>query len=63
MCQVMPELTFLNQIVLFSDKCNEKDIQKLEQDYKRDLEKRRFDTKSHLQRYLKVPDKPIVDQD
>jgi len=49
--------------MLFSDKCNEKDIQKLEQDYKRDLQKKRFETKSLLPKYLKVPDKPILDED
>ena len=55
----MSELDFVKDIQLFSEKCNDKDIEKLEGDYTRDLQKRRFDTKSRLLRYIKNPDKPI----
>lgn len=55
----MSELDFVKDIQLFSEKCNDKDIEKLEGDYTRDLQRRRFDTKSRLLRYIKNPDKPI----
>jgi hypothetical protein len=54
---VIGELDFIKTMTLFSDKCNIKDIEKMEKDYAKDLQKRRFDTKSRLYRYIKIPDR------
>lgn len=53
----MAELDIVKSVFLFSEKCTMAEVIKLEEDYKIDLQKNRYPTKSHLNRYLKVTDK------
>jgi hypothetical protein len=39
MSGVLGELDFIKTMTLFSDKCNSKDIEKMEKDYAKDLQK------------------------
>jgi len=59
---VFSELDFIKQLILFSDKCSLKEVEKMEADYERDLINSRFTTKSRLNRYLKTSDKIIESQ-
>lgn len=50
---VFAEINFVKEVVLWSDKCSLKDLQKMEADYNRDLVKSRFTTKANINNYIK----------
>jgi hypothetical protein len=50
---VFAEINFIKEVVLWSDKCSLKDLQKMEADYNRDLVKSRFTTKACVNNYIK----------
>jgi len=50
---VFGEINFVKEVILWSDKCSVKDMQKLEADYGRDLVKGRFSSKAILANYIK----------
>lgn len=50
---VFAEINFVKEVVLWSDKCSLKDLQKMEADYNRDLIKSRFTTKACVNNYIK----------
>jgi len=50
---IFEKLDFLTEIELFSDKCGKKELEKLEEDYKKDLKKGVNKTKAKLSRYIK----------
>lgn len=65
---VFAEMNFLKQIVLFSDKCSLKELDKMQEDFERDLLHSRT-TKCALGKYLKntekkleAPKEPIEDE-
>ena len=50
---ILGEINFIKEVILWSDKCGIKDLQKLESDYARDLVKSRFSSKAILANYIK----------
>ena len=50
---VFAEINFVKEVVLWSDKCSLKDLQKMETDYNRDLVKSRYTTKASINNYIK----------
>lgn len=52
---VIGEIDIIKTFVLFSDKCQLKEIYKLESDYAKDLINCRYATKARLEKYLKGP--------
>ena len=56
-------LDFLTEIELFSDKCGQREMLKLEDDFKKDINLNRKKTKANLWRYIKEDDGGKVDSD
>jgi hypothetical protein len=56
-------LDFLTEIELFSDKCGIREMQKLEDDFKKDIMLKRKKTKANLWKYIKEDDGGKVDSD
>jgi hypothetical protein len=56
-------LDFLTEIELFSDKCGIREMQKLEDDFKKDMMLKRKKTKANLWKYIKEDDGGKVDSD
>ena len=50
---VIGEIDIIKTFVLFSDRCQMKEIHKLESDYAKDLIACRYSTKARLEKYLK----------
>jgi len=53
---IFSQIDFVKQIYIFSEKCGEKEIDKLTEDFAKDLISSRT-TKAKLERYLKNSDK------
>lgn len=52
--EVIGELNNISQFTLFSDRCGVKDIEKMDEEYAKDLKKPHLlRTKNHLHRFLK----------
>ena len=50
---IFEKLDFITEIELMSDKCGKKELEKLDEDYKKDLKKGLKKTKAKLSRYIK----------
>lgn len=50
---IFEKLHFITEIELMSDKCGKKELEKLDEDYKKDLKKGLRKTKAKLSRYIK----------
>jgi hypothetical protein len=62
MAQIFETLDFITEIELYSEKCGKKELQKLEDDYAKDLKKDSKKTKANLWRYI-AEDKPDSDDE
>ena len=49
---VLGEVDFINEFTLFSDKCTNKDFEKLEQEFQKDLEITRYRSKANLSKFV-----------
>lgn len=49
---VMGEVDFVNEVTIFSDKCTNKDFEKLEQEFAKDLTTTRYRTKAMLSKFI-----------
>lgn len=49
-------LTFVTQIDLYSDKCGQRELDKLEQDFNKDMDRGHKKTKANLWKYIKEDD-------
>lgn len=57
--QIFSEVDFVKQIVLFSDKCSLKEVEKMQDDFKKDLLNSKT-TRVALGRYLKNTEKTLA---
>ena len=60
---IFAEMNFVKEVILYSDKCSLKDLEKMEGDYNKDLEKSRFCSKATIGRYIKDTGKLTEDED
>jgi len=51
--QVFAEINFIKEVILFSDRCSNKDLEKMETDYNTDLVKSRYSSKATVAKYIK----------
>jgi len=54
---VFSEVDIVNEITLFSDKCSNKDYDKLESEFAKELETGRYVYKAHLSKFVQNPEK------
>ena len=61
---VLSELNFVKQVTIQSDRCSQKDIEKLEHDFEKELTQGKKFSRISLNKYLKntgVKEQPVAD--